>query len=264
MTPREAVLHRLSLFARPLVALSGGIDSALLAVLATRHAQQALCVTVDSPFLAKRDLQDAQALAAKFQLNLRILPLDPLADPVLGPEIHANPENRCYFCKRFILHALQQIASGEGYDAVLSGDNADDIHQIRPGTRALDEAAVVRPLQEAGLTKHEIRQWAKELEIPLWEKPAGACLASRIPFGTSIKPEELRRIEQAENALHELGFRVLRVRSYGTTACIETSPEEMPLILQHRDAILTRLCEAGYFSITLDLGGYQCGNLHRA
>jgi uncharacterized protein len=177
----------------------------------------------------------------------------------------ANPNNRCYYCKTELHDELQELARREAFAVIFDGTNADDVAlegALRPGIRAAREHDVRSPLLEAGITKAEVREIARHLGMPVWDKPAMACLSSRVPHGTPITRELLAQIEAAEDALYDLGLRQFRVRHHGDIARIEVPPEDFPTILAHGDVIATRLKEAGYTFVTLDLSGFKSGSLN--
>lgn len=245
------------------VAFSGGVDSAYLALVATRAlGERALSVTADSPSYPERHRAMARRLASEFALFHEIITTDEMA----RPEYRANPENRCYYCKQELFARLTGIARARGFRAVVDGSNADDRGDYRPGRQAAREFGVRSPLDEAGLTKAEIRELSKRAGLPTWDEPASACLSSRIPYHSEVTPEKLRRIEQAEEALRGLGFRVCRVRHHDTLARIEIGRDEIARALDPgvRDAIGRALRAIGYRYVTLDLEGYRTGSLNEA
>ena len=188
------------------------------------------------------------ALASSLGARLVFLRLSALEDET----IVSNPENRCYFCKRRIISAILKRAESDGYDLLLDGTNASDDLSQRPGSRALAELSVRSPLLEAGLTKAEIRRLSREAGLPTWDKPAYACLATRIPAGEPITREALARTERAESYLSSLGFRDFRVRTRGNGALLQVRQEDLPLVLSRREEIVNTL-KGDYVSVTLDL-----------
>ncbi len=242
---------------RVIVAYSGGVDSSL--VLKVAHdvlGNDALGVLSDSPSVPRSEVRAALEVARAIGARLRIIHTDELDDPNYA----ANPLNRCYFCKSHLHDALWEIARAEGYHAILDGTNADDVGDFRPGQEAARERGVRSPLLEAGITKAEVRALARMLGLPNWDKPAAACLSSRIPYGTPVTREVLRRVEAAEEALRDLGFRQLRVRHHDTVARIEVPPEEFERLLAYRDEVVQRVKSAGYVYVTLDLQGFRSGS----
>jgi uncharacterized protein len=241
------------------VAYSGGVDSTLL--LKITHDElgdAAIAVTANSPSLPRRELQDAQAIAAGLGICHVCVKTNELSDA----NYVANTQERCYFCKSHVGDELIAYARANGYRFVVDGNNADDLGDHRPGRRAARERGIRSPLQEAGLTKSEIRAWARESGLPNWDKPAAACLSSRIPYGMPISIEALTRIEQAESYLHERGFRQLRVRHHGPVARLELEAADWTRAIEMREAIVTALHEVGFAYVTLDLSGFRSGSMN--
>ncbi len=238
------------------VAYSGGTDSTLLALLAKEAlGDKHLAVTAASPTYTSAELLQAKAIAKQFGLNLQVVTTDELADP----KFTANPVDRCYHCKNHLLKIVHAVALQRGFTTVLDGSNADDGRDYRPGRKAVREWGVNSPLAEAGLTKAEIRRIAKRKKLPNWNKPANACLASRVPYGTVISADVLSRIERAERVLSKMGFRHHRVRHHGEVARIELPPAAISAAVKNRERIVRRINAAGYKFVTLDLAGYQMG-----
>ena len=248
-------------FGSALVALSGGVDSALLAVAATRRLGDAtLCITAESPSYPARHRQLALTVARDFGLRHEFIS----TAEVDSPAYRANPVNRCYYCKIELYSVLAAQASTRGFRVVLDGNNADDRGDYRPGRQAAREHGVRSPLDEVGLTKDEIRALARELGMSTWDEPASACLSSRVPYHTAIDEETLRRIERAEAALHDLGFRVYRVRHHEALARIEFGPDDLPRALrpEWRDRVEHAVRQVGYAHVTVDPRGYRRGSLN--
>ena len=244
-----------------IVAYSGGVDSAYLAWAATELlGDNALCVTAESPSYPAHHRQLALKVAREFTLRHEII----FTGEIDRPEYRANPENRCYFCKHELYTRLTQLARERGFAHVVDGTNADDRGDYRPGRAAAKEFGVRSPLDEAGLTKGEIRELSRQAGLPVWDEPASACLSSRIPYHTEVTPEKLRQIERGEEALHALGFRVCRVRHYDTIARVELAREDMLRALEPdmHDAIVRELQAAGYESVAIDPKGYRTGSLN--
>ena len=241
-----------------LVAYSGGVDSALL--LKAAHEAlgvRALGIFVASPLASAEEAQEALSIAATIGAPVEVLTQDGLGDAIL-----ANTPDRCYFCKAGICEKLTAYAEAHGFRVVADGSNADDLGDYRPGRRAARECGMLSPLQMLGFTKAEIRALSKELSLPTWNKPSAACLASRIPYGTPITAEALKRIGAAEQRLRDLGLGQLRVRHHDTVARIEVPPEDFEHILQHREQIVARFRALGYTYVTMDLSGFRSGSMN--
>ena len=241
------------------VAFSGGVDSTLL-LYAAKEAlgDSCLAVTARSAFFPAAEAAEAAALCAR--LGVKQLALD--VDVLAVPGVAENPPDRCYLCKRALLGAVCDAAARRGIRCVVEGSNVDDERDYRPGARAVRELGVRSPLREAGLTKAEIRALSRQFGLPTADKPAMACLASRIPSGERIAPEDLERVEAAEAYLAGLGLTQRRVRVHGGVARIEALPEEFPLLLRHADAADERLRALGFRYVTMDLGGYRTGSVN--
>ncbi|MBI4420744.1 MAG: ATP-dependent sacrificial sulfur transferase LarE [Gemmatimonadetes bacterium] len=242
-----------------LVGYSGGVDSALLAVVARRvlGRDRAVAAIGLSPSFAEAQYRQAQAVARQFDLNLIEMPTDELADPGYA----ANPTNRCYFCKRTLWRHLLAAAQDRGIAVVADGTNVDDLAGHRPGHRAGGEAGIRAPLVEAGYTKVRVRREARRLGIPIWNAPAAPCLSSRVMYGLSITPERLRQVEVGEGLLRSLGVRGdLRVRHRGDEARIEVAPEEFGVVRRGSPAIAAAFRALGFVRVTLDLRGYRSGS----
>ncbi len=240
-----------------IVAYSGGVDSTL--VLKVAHqvlGDNVLGVIADSPSVPRSELRHALEVAARIGARVRVIHTGEIDDPNYA----ANPVNRCYFCKSHLHDALWEIAYKEGYRAILDGTNADDVGDFRPGQDAARERGVISPLRDAGITKAEVRALARALGLPNWDKPAAACLSSRIPYGTPVTRDALRRVERAEAALHELGFRQVRVRHHETVARIEVPIEDLERLMHLREEVVRRVKAAGYVYVALDLQGFRSGS----
>jgi len=244
---------------RVAVAYSGGTDSSLLLKVACDVlGDGAIGITAVSASLAADELVEAEAIAR--QIGARHVLVD--SHETDDPRYLENTPQRCYFCKAEVNDELVRHAQQLGYPVVVDGTNADDVHDHRPGRQAAREWGIRSPLMEAGMTKNEIRQLARQLELPNWDKPAAACLSSRIPYGTMIDLEMLTQVEKAEQSLHRLGFRQLRVRHHDRVARIEVELQDFPLILNRREEILQAIQAAGYQYVTLDLAGFRSGSLN--
>ncbi|MGE5527707.1 MAG: ATP-dependent sacrificial sulfur transferase LarE [Patescibacteria group bacterium] len=241
------------------VAFSGGVDSTLLAVLAHQTlGARALAVTAVSATYPGHQLLEARGIAARYGLRHTIIHTDECDQPAFA----ANPPDRCYHCKRALFDALRQLAQAEGLGAVLDGANLDDRGDHRPGHRAARELGVRSPLQEAGLTKDEIRRLSRELGLPTWDKPAYACLASRIPYGRPITPEALARIDAGESHLMGLGLREVRLRDHHPVARVEVGRDELETAWSLRREIAAGLHALGYPYAALDLDGFRSGSMN--
>ncbi len=241
------------------VAYSGGVDSTLLLKMAYDClGDRVLALTAVSPSVPKHELEEAKAIAQEIGTRHVLIESHETEDP----NYLANTPNRCYFCKSDVYTRLIDYAQREGYHAVIDGTNADDADDHRPGRRAARERGVRSPLQEAGLTKAEIRNLAHALELPNWDKPAAACLSSRIPYGTSITLEMLSQVERAELVFKKMDFGQLRVRHHDQVARIEVEPEDFETVLAHRDQIVEELKALGYSYVTLDLAGFRSGSMN--
>lgn len=261
---KEAMLDR-TLRALPslIVAYSGGVDSAYLAYAAHRAlGASALAVTADSPSYPERHRAIALRLAREFGFNHLVIHTAEMA----RPEYRANPANRCYYCKHELYTHLTTIATERGIPVIADGSNADDRGDYRPGRQAAREFGVHSPLDEAGLTKNEIRELSRRAGLPTWDEPASACLSSRIPYFSEVTDEKLRMIERAENVLRDLGFRICRVRHHDTIARLELGRDEIARALEPAtaDAIDRELRAIGYAHVTVDLRGYRLGSLNDA
>jgi len=258
-----ALEARLAALGSVLVAYSGGVDSAFLAVTATRIlGERALCVTADSPSYPDHHRDLAIGTARAFNLRHEMVP----TSEVEHPEYRANPANRCYYCKHELYTHLTAIARARGFAAVVDGSNADDRGDYRPGRQAAREFGVLSPLDETGLTKDEIRELARQAGMSTWDEPASACLSSRIPYLTEVTEEKLRTIDAAERVLRDLGFRICRVRHHDTIARLELGKDEIARALEPDVAatIDRELRALGYAHVTIDLRGYRLGSLNEA
>ena len=259
---REARLFAvLSEYESILVAYSGGVDSAYLAWAANRaRPGQVLCVTADSPSYPRRHRDIAEAIARQFQLPHEFVHTSELE----RPEYRANPSNRCYHCKTELYEHLSQLAHDRGFSVMVDGSNADDRGDYRPGRQAAREFGVRSPLDEADLTKAEIRALARDAGLPVWDEPASACLSSRIPYQSEVTEAKLATIEQAEEVVRALGFRVFRVRHHETLARLEIGRDEMARALEPaiNQALVSGLKAIGYKYVSLDLQGYRTGSLN--
>jgi uncharacterized protein len=259
-----AQLDRLRVVLRGLepvvVAFSGGADSAFLARVATDTLgpHRVLCVTAVSPSLAPEELEDCRALAAEWGLRWLGVSTDEISDPAYT----ANDADRCYHCKTSLLDALTPLARAEGATVVL-GVNVDDLGEHRPGQRAASERGARFPLVESGYTKDDVRRCSRRLGLRTWDKPAAACLASRLPYGTPVTLGTLTSVARAESGLRALGFRQLRVRHYGDLARVELDADDLARAVDLRHQVVAAVRHAGYTYVTLDLEGFRSGNLNQ-
>lgn len=244
-----------------LVAYSGGVDSAL--VMAVAHAElgdrMLACIGM-SPSYPQRELRNAVALAERLGAPYRVV----ATNEYLDPNYAANPVDRCYFCKSELHDQLHLLAAAEGWNAIVDGTNASDLGDYRPGMQAARERGVRSPLLEVGITKSEVRAIAQQLGLPVWDKPAMACLSSRVPQGTPITPALLRQIEAAEDVLVAHGFRQFRVRHHGEIARIELPVEDLAQAAAMQADLVAGVQAAGYRFVTLDLAGFRSGSLEQA
>lgn len=259
MADLSALRAELGRYERLLVAFSGGADSALLAwtALDTLGPERVEAVTAVSPSLPADELATCRDLAVSWRLPWSTVPTDELERAAY----RVNASDRCYHCKSALLDALLPLARGA---TIALGVNVDDLGDHRPGQQAAAEQGAVFPLLDAGFTKDDVRRWSRHLGLPTWDKPAAACLASRIPYGTEVTVGVLSRVERAEAVLRRLGFRALRVRHYGDTARLELPVDDLPHVLERRPEVVAAVRAAGYRYVTLDLEGLRSGNLNSA
>ena len=245
---------------RVVVAFSGGVDSTLLLALAVAALgrEKVLAVTGVSPIHPRRELEAARRSAEMLGVELVEAKTRELHDP----QFTSNPPNRCYHCKSGLLTTLKELAAERGGAAVLTGANADDTGDFRPGLEAGRQLGAVRPLLDAGFTKAEIRAVSRAMGLPTWNDPSAACLATRVPYGEEITPERLARIERAERYVEDRGFRPCRVRDHGTVARIEVPPEQMDRLLALREEVCDALGKLGYTYVTADLRGFRSGAMN--
>jgi uncharacterized protein len=258
---RTALERHLQSLGRTLIAYSGGVDSAFLAWAALQVlGADMLAVIADSPSLARSQLKDAVDFAHEEHI-----PLEVIATAEFDrPEYVRNDASRCFHCKDELFTLMEDIRHKRNFDSVSYGVNVDDQSDFRPGQIAADQHHVFAPLREAGLTKQEVRELARDAGLRVWNKPASACLSSRVEYGRSVTPEVLSVIEQGEDALRALGFRQFRVRHHGETVRIEIAPDEMPKAL-HIDMaaeFLRIFKKLGFKFVTLDLEGFRSGSMN--
>lgn len=244
-----------------LVAYSGGVDSAYLALIAAQElGADALCVLGVSPSVSEVQRDEATEIARRFSLNFQIIQTDELENP----DYQANPTNRCYFCKTELYGKLSALAGEKKIRFILDGTNADDRGDYRPGRQAAQEKSVRSPLVEAGLTKAEIRELSKKHALPTWDKPASPCLSSRIAYGVPVTIERLSKVERGEAVLRKSGFREFRVRVHDELARIEISPRELKkaLNIETAEHLANEFKKIGFRYITLDLEGFRSGAMN--
>lgn len=258
----ESLLARIRGYGTVVVAFSGGIDSALVLAGALRAlgAEKTLAATSRSASVAGRELDDAARVAAEIGARHRFIETREFDDP----NYLANPADRCYFCKNELYSTLAALAREEGFATVLSGTNADDLGDFRPGLKAGAEHLVRTPLADEGLGKTDVRALARRLGLSIHDKPASPCLSSRVQYGEAITPEKLRRIEAAESFLRSLGFRECRVRHHDALARIEVPAADLDRIAaaELRARIDVKFRELGYQYVTLDLRGLRSGSMN--
>lgn len=262
----EKLKDIISGFDSVLVAYSGGLDSAFLLYASVRSLgpENVYAFTADSPSYPRAELERSREFASSLALGDRYRVIN--TNEIIDPRYASNSGERCFFCKQELYRRLTEAAVFENVDVVFDGFNADDVGDFRPGRRAAEKFSVRSPLYEAGLTKSELRQLAKEFELPFWDKPQSACLASRIPYGSPVTVEKLRQVEEAEKYLYSLGFRQLRVRHHDNLARIELVPDELEKIMQEeiRNKVNERFRELGFIWVALDLAGFHSGSMNKA
>jgi uncharacterized protein len=245
-----------------IVAFSGGVDSSLALAICARALPKdnVLAVTSNNETYLPSELDLARGFADSLGVEHLIVNTRELDNP----DYARNQANRCYFCKSTLYADLRRLAGERGYACVVDGANADDEGDYRPGRKAAKELEVVSPLSLAGVDKAEVRELAKHLGLPSWDKPALACLSSRFPYGQEITPEKLAQVARAEEFLREQGFRQVRVRHHGEIARLEVGQQEMERAFALREQISAELREAGFLYVALDLSGYESGSLNAA
>jgi uncharacterized protein len=257
----DALRDNLRGHGRVVVAFSGGADSAFLAWMArdTLGPDNCVAITAVSPSLAGSERDDCAALALEWDLNWIEVPTSELENAAY----QRNDGDRCFHCKTALMDVVGPLAATESGTVIL-GVNLDDLGDHRPGQRAAADAGASFPLVDAGFTKTMIREASRQLGLRTWDKPAAACLASRVPYGTTVTVSVLSRVERAEASLHALGFLELRVRHYGDTARLEVPVSELSRVLDQRGAVVEAVRSVGYRYVTLDLEGLRSGNLNQA
>jgi len=241
------------------VAFSGGVDSSLMIYVAHKILKdRAKAYTINTPYIANWELNEAKEFCSNYKIPLQILEL-PIDKSLLN-----NPENRCYLCKTILFKKLKEIGRQDGYNFVVDGTNYDDQNDFRPGLKALEELEIRSPFMEAEIIKKEIRDISKHWGLSTWDKPAYACLLTRIPHNNAVNPNDLRRIELAEKFLMDSGFRAVRVRSHKNLARIEVNQEDIPKLanISLSKKITKKLKQLGFVYVTLDMEGYRTGSLN--
>jgi uncharacterized protein len=250
----KQLIHYLAKLGDAAIAFSGGVDSTFL-LMAAHEAlgDKVMAMTVRTPYIPEWEINEASDFSAKIGIKHVILEI-PVEDEILN-----NPENRCYLCKRIIFKKLRDTATREGFKNLLDGTNSGDSEENRPGMKALRELNILSPLKENGFTKEDIRSYSRMNNLPTWEKPAYACLLTRIPYNTRIHNDMLKRIEKAEKFLIDLGIKAVRVRVHGNLARIETEPNLINKIFEENlfKTISKQLKNFGFQYVTLDLEGYR-------
>ncbi|RLI05321.1 ATP-dependent sacrificial sulfur transferase LarE [Candidatus Bathyarchaeota archaeon] len=256
----EKLVDKLKKKGSILVAFSGGVDSSLVLALAYKALpERTLAVTVDSPLLPLKELEDAKRIAKHIGVEHLIVRLDELKIP----EFTKNPPNRCYLCKKFRFKELKKIASRRGLKTIVDGTDANDVKQYRPGLLALKEEGIYSPLLESGIGKDKVRRMAKLLKLPVFDKPSNTCLASRFPYWSELSLDKLKRVDQAESYLKDkFGVKVVRVRDHDSLARIEVGKDERKIFFNEKviEMVTKKLRKLGYRYVTLDLQGYRFGS----
>jgi uncharacterized protein len=253
---KKIILHSNS----AVIAFSGGVDSSFLLYVVSKllPRNQVIAVTADSPTYPREELKSARRAAKSFNVKHIIIKTHELNDKRFA----VNPVNRCYFCKKELFVELKAIARQYRLANVFDASNISDKGDFRPGSRAKKELGVISPLQEAGLNKEDIRKFSRDFKLTTWNKPAQACLASRIPYGSPINKTVLRKVEDAENILKRIGFNQVRIRDYNDLCRIEVLKGEIPDLIANRNRIIDKLKKIGYNYITVDLEGLRSGSMN--
>lgn len=260
----EEKLEKLKKFLEKLekvvVAFSGGVDSTFLLKIAidTLGKENVIAVNSVSETYPESEKKEAKRIAEKIGVRLITIKTEELRNE----KFTLNPHNRCYWCKLELFKKLEEIRKKYGMKFIIDGTNKDDENDYRPGEKAKKTYNVVSPLKECGLRKEEIREYSKKLGLPTWNRPSMACLASRFPYGEKITEEKLKMVEEAEEFLKRMGFKVVRARYYGETVRIEVGEDEIENVLKKREEIVKGLKKSGFKYITVDLQGYRTGSLN--
>lgn len=250
--------HLISAYESVAIGFSGGVDSTFLCAIAAEELNNILAVTIATSFQKPEDIKQAQEIASQLSIS-HIVKKVPIEHEQFYTE---NPKNRCYSCKYFIFSIIQNIAETHQISRVFEGTTSDDITYERPGMKALKDLGICSPLLEVNLTKKEIRQISKAMNLPTWNKPSESCLATRIPNGERITPKKLKSINDAEQMIKQYGLSIVRVRHHDTIAVIEVPKKDIPLIYHHEEQISKSLKSLGFINIYLNLNGYQPGKTY--
>lgn len=241
------------------IAFSGGVDSTfLLKAAQIALKDKVLAVTIQSPYIPLWEIEEAKELTSNLGVEHQII------NTAIINDIKNNPQNRCYLCKKAVFNKIIEVAHCRGYDYVVDGTNFDDIQDYRPGLKALEELNVLSPLKECKITKEEVRFFSKQTDLPTWNKPAYACLLTRIPYNVELNEAELRKIENAESVLMNLGFKAVRVRCHNDLARIELNKEDIKKIISNNlcETISEKIKDTGFKYVTIDLDGYKMGSFN--
>lgn len=243
------------------VAFSGGVDSSLLLVMvceaAEKFGSKVYAVTFDTVLHPKADLEIARNVLTRTSAIHEVLTMDELA----VPQIRFNPVNRCYLCKKELFSRMGEFAASKGVHILLEGSNEDDLHVYRPGLKAIKELGIKSPLAECGLKKTIVRELAAEYDLPVADRPSSPCLATRLPYGAEIDLTLLKRIDQAEGILREMGFGNVRVRVHGDIVRLEVDREQFPEVLKRKEEMISCMKQLGFCYVTLDLEGFRSGSM---
>lgn len=246
-----------------LLAYSGGVDSTFLLKVAREElGDKVIAVTIKSEIHPLSEITVAKKMAQQFKVKHLINNIEILSKK----EFTSNPKERCYICKKELFNRISELAKELNLNFVVDGSNYDDLGDYRPGMKAIRELKIRSPLQEALLTKDDIRFLSKEMNLPTWDKPSNSCLATRVPYGEEITLEKLKRIEEAEDFIHNLGIEQVRVRHYSNLAKIEVREKDMLFLMKKdwREKIIIKLKQLGFIYITLDLQGYRSGSMNES
>ena len=255
------LINNLRSFDKVAVSFSGGVDSTFL-LYAAKEAlgENVIAITADSSVLPHSEFDEAKSLCES--LGVRHITFE--FNPLSVDEFRSNVKERCYYCKKSLMSVMREIAHENGFDVLVEGSNTDDELDYRPGSKALQEMRIISPLNEAGLSKQEIRDLSKKFNLPTWDKPSYACLATRIPYGEEITLSKLNMVEKGEAILHEHGFLQSRVRAHGSVARLEIMPCDFDKVLSEdvRSAVVQGIKDSGFDYVSLDLEGFKSGSMN--